>query len=713
MSTPQEPAARTARPIEAREMGRSVVRRDGRAKVTGAATYAAEHAQDALHAVVVQSTIARGRVTAVVSAEALAHPGVVEVLDHTNAVRLEDTSDRELAVLQDDRVGFRGQVVAVVLAESLEAAREGAALVHVSYDAEQHRAELRPEDATDAPEQVNAGYPTDTDEGDLDAAMARAAVTVEQTYATPYQHNNPMEPHATIARWDEGADRPLVLHDSTQGVHAVARTVAPLFGLEPTQVQVLAPYVGGGFGSKGLPHCHEVVAALAARAVPGRSVKLVLTRQQLFALAGYRTATISRMRLGADRDGRISAVGHEVLEQTSAIKEFAEQTATITRMMYAGEHRRTSHRLARLDVAVPSWMRAPGEMPGSHALEVAMDELAGAAGVDPVALRELNDPPRSPEGGLPWNHRRLVECLHRGAERFGWSSRTAAPRSTLDGDWWVGTGVASSTYPTYVMPGNQARVTALGGGRYRVEVGAVDIGTGAWTVLAQVAADALGCPVASVEVDIASTDLPAATVAGGSSGTSSWGGAIAAAAEQFREDHGEHPSPGAQTTAGGAADPRHEEHAMHSFGAVFAEARVHRWTGEVRVPRLLGVYSVGRIVNPVLARSQFLGAMTMGLGAALLEESVRDPRFGHVVTQDLASYHVATHADVHDLEVEWLDESDTLATPMGSRGIGEIGIVGTSAAIANATHHATGIRVRSLPLTPDHFLDAPATVGGR
>ncbi|ROR90227.1 xanthine dehydrogenase family protein molybdopterin-binding subunit [Nocardioides aurantiacus] len=713
MSTTQEPSSRTARPIQAREMGRSVVRRDGRAKVTGTATYAAEHAQDALHAVVVQSTIARGRATSVDAAPALAHPGVVEVLDHTSAPRLDRTEDRELAVLQDDRVGFRGQVVAVVLAESLEAAREGASLVAVSYDAEQHHVDFTPEAATHAPEKVNAGYPTDSDVGDLDAAMAEATVTVEQTYATPYHHNNPMEPHATIARWDEGADQPLVLHDSTQGVHPVARTLAPLFGLEQSQVQVLAPYVGGGFGSKGLPHCHEVVAALAAKAVPGRSVKLVLTRQQLFALAGYRTATISRMRLGADRDGRISAVGHEVLEQTSAIKEFAEQTATISRMMYAGEHRRTSHRLARLDVAVPSWMRAPGELPGAHALEVAMDELAVAAGVDPVALRELNDPPRSPEDDQPWNDRRLVDCLHRGADRFGWASRIDAPRSTLDGDWWVGTGMASATYPTYVMPGNQARVVALEGGRYRVEVGAVDIGTGAWTVLAQIAADALGCPVASVDVEIASTDLPPATVAGGSAGTSSWGGAVAAAVEQLREDHGEHPSPGAESTAGGEADPRQQEHAMHSFGAVFAEARVHRWTGEIRVPRMLGVYSVGRIVNPVLARSQFLGAMTMGLGAALFEESVRDPRYGHVVTQDLASYHVASHADVHDLQVEWLEESDTLATPMGSRGIGEIGIVGTSAAVANATFHATGVRVRSLPLTADRFLDAPAAMPGR
>ncbi|HET9840715.1 MAG TPA: xanthine dehydrogenase family protein molybdopterin-binding subunit [Nocardioides sp.] len=699
----------TPTPLSARAMGAPLNRIDGRAKVTGSAPYALEHPLEhpdgALHAWMVQSTIAKGRITGVDASAALDHRGVLTVLHHGNAPRLADTDDRELTVLQDEKVGFRGQVVACVVAETPEAAREGAALVRVTYDEEPHRVELTLDTESYAPDKVNPAYPTDTEDGDVDAALAAADVTVDQTYRTPYEHNNPMEPHATLAVWHDQHDGArLLLYDSTQSVHAVATTLARVMGLERSRVHVLAPHVGGGFGSKGLPHCHEVVATLAARAHSGRPVKLAMTRQQMFALAGYRTATIQRIRLGADRDGRLVATDHAVVEQTSAIKEFAEQTATITRMMYASPARRTRHRLVALDVAVPSWMRAPGEMPGSVGLEMAMDELAYACGLDPVVLRERNDTDVDPDTGKPFNNRRLVDCLHRGVERFGWSRRPAEPRATGDGDWWVGTGVASATYPAYVMPGNSASVRALPDGRYAVTIGAVDIGTGAWTVLTQIAADALGCPIDAIELGIGDSTLPPASVAGGSSGTSSWGSAIAAAAQAFRKEHGDEPRPGATTTASPEPTAGRAEHAMHSFGAVFAEARVHRFTGEIRIPRLLGVYSVGRVVNPTTARSQLIGGLTMGLGAALFEESYRDPRFGHVVTQDLATYHVAAHADVADVEAEWLDEEDTVATPMGSRGIGEIGIVGTAAAVANATYHATGVRVRELPVTADRFL---------
>ncbi|HEY3529706.1 MAG TPA: xanthine dehydrogenase family protein molybdopterin-binding subunit [Nocardioides sp.] len=696
-------------PVPLRVIGTPLNRVDGHAKVTGSAAYAVEHplehADGPLHAWMVQSTVAKGRITEVDAAAALAQPGVVTVLHHGNAPRLSDTEDRELTVLQDDEVGFRGQVVACVVAESPEAAREGAALVRVTYDEEPHRVEMTLDTERYTPDKVNPAYPTDTEDGDVEAALGDAEVVVDQTYRTPYEHNNPMEPHATMAVWHDQHDGPrLLLYDSTQSVHSVASTLGSVMGIERSRVHVVAPHVGGGFGSKGLPHCHVVVAALAARAHSGRPVKLAMTRQQMFALAGYRTATIQRIRLGADRDGQLAATDHTVVEQTSAIKEFAEQTATITRMMYASPARRTRHRLVALDVAVPSWMRAPGEMPGSVGLEMAMDELAYACGVDPVVLRERNDTDVDPGSGKPFNNRRLVECLHRGAERFGWSDRPVEPRSLQDGEWWVGTGVASSTYPAYVMPGNSATVRALPEGRYAVTIGAVDIGTGAWTVLTQIAADALACPLEAVELGIGDSSLPSASVAGGSSGTSSWGSAIVAAAQAFREEHGADPAPGDTTTASPETVPAREEHSMHSFGAVFARARVHRYTGEIRIPRLLGVYSVGRVVNPTTARSQLIGGLTMGLGAALFEESYRDPRFGHVVTQDLATYHVAAHADVLDVDAEWLDEEDTLATPMGSRGIGEIGIVGTAAAVANATYHATGVRVRELPVTADRFL---------
>ena len=702
-----------AEPITPRHVGAPLVRLDGVARVTGRASYAVEHGPDSevpvrdpLHLWLVQSTIAKGRVTGIGRDRALEHPGVVAVIDHTYAPRLEQTDNGELAILQDARVGFRGQVVAVVVAETPEAAREGAALVSVTFAEEPFEAELREDNATYRPDTVNPAMDTDTDEGDVDAALAEAEVVVEQTYRTAYEHNNPLEPHATTAWWGEDEGRAtLTMYDSSQGVHGVVSALAPMLGLEADQVRVMAPYVGGGFGSKGEAHAHVMAAALAARTTGGRPVKLAVTRQQMFALTGYRTSTISHVRLGARRDGTLLALEHAVQEQTSAIREFAEQTGAPTRMLYAAPNRRTSHRLAVLDVAVPSWMRAPGEMPGMYAHEIAMDELAVACGLDPVELRERNEPEVDPESGNPFANRRLLDCLHTGADRFGWSSRPAEPRATVDGEWWVGTGVASATYPAMRSPGNAARIRSLDAGRYSVAIGAVDIGTGARTVLHQIAADALECELDDVELQIGDTSLPSASVAGGSSGTSSWGTTIVAAAQRFRADHGDSPDPGVETTASAAANPATEQYAFHSFGAVFAEARVHRWTGEIRVPRLLGVYSVGRVVNPRTARSQFLGGLTMGLSAALFEESVRDPRFGHVVTQDLATYHVASHADVRGIEVEWLEEEDTRFTPMGSRGIGEIGIVGTAAAVANATYHATGVRVRSIPITADRFLD--------
>jgi xanthine dehydrogenase YagR molybdenum-binding subunit len=698
-------------PLEPRSIGTHLERVDGVEKVTGRAAYAVEHGEadgvvDPLHLWLVTSRVAKGRVVRVHGDAALAHPGVVSVLDHTSAPRLAQTDNAELAILQDDRVGFHGQIVALVLAETSEAAREGAALVTVDYEAEPHEAELREDNATYRPDSVNPDLETDTEEGDVDAAIAAAEVVVEQTYRTACEHNNPLEPHATVAWWEEDDGREVLsMFDSTQGVHGVTAALAPMLGLESEQVRVRAPYVGGGFGSKGEAHAHVMATALAARTTGGRPVRLAVTRQQMFTLTGYRTATISHFRLGATADGTLTAIEHRVQEQTSAIREFAEQTASPTRMFYAAPHRRTSHRLAVLDVPVPSWMRAPGEMPGMFAHEVAMDDLAVACGVDPIELRERNEPDVDPETGKPFNNRRLLDCLHHGADRFGWADRPAEPRATLDGDWWVGTGVASSTYPAMRQPGNTARVRSLDDGRYAVAIGAVDIGTGARTVLTQIAADALAVPPTAIDLQIADSRLPYGSVAGGSSGTSSWGSAIVAAAQLFRADHGDSPDPGLETTAQAGKDPRAEDYAFHSFGAVFAEARVHRHTGEIRVPRLFGVYSVGRVINPTTARSQLVGGLVMGLSAALFEESYRDPRFGHFVTQDLATYHVAAHADVRDVQAEWLDDEDRIFTPMGSRGIGEIGIVGTAAAVANAAFHATGVRVRDIPLTADRFLE--------
>jgi xanthine dehydrogenase YagR molybdenum-binding subunit len=513
------------------------------------------------------------------------------------------------------------------------------------------------------------------------------------------EHNNPMEPHTTVALWEAGD---LTLYESTQGPHWARGTVAQVLGLDPNRVRVIAPYVGGGFGSK-TPHANTILAALAAQAVQGRPVKFALTRQQMFSGVGYRTPTIQRIRLGADPDGRLGATCHDVIAQTAKLKEFAEQAAVPTRTMYATRTRRTTHRLAPLDVPVPSWMRAPGEAPGMFALESAMDEMAIRCGLDPVEFRIRNEPDIDAETGLPYSSRNLVACLREGASRFGWDGRDARPRVRQEDRWLVGTGVASSTFPVIRLPGSVARISYVGDGRYVVEIAAADIGTGTWTALAQIAADALGARVDEIDLRIGDTALPAATVEGGSSGITSWGAAIFEAARVFRDRHGHSPSEGDQAVAA-TPDGEGDKYAMRAFGACFAEARVDADTGEVRIPRMTGIFAAGKIINPKTARSQIIGGMTMGLSMALHEESLVDPRFGHVLNHDFASYHIPANADIGQFDIAWIDEEDSHVNPMGSKGIGEIGIVGSSAAVANAVYHATGVRVRDLPITPAKLL---------
>ncbi|GAB2986123.1 xanthine dehydrogenase family protein molybdopterin-binding subunit [Amycolatopsis acidiphila] len=688
--------------LEPHAIGLDTARRDGRSKVTGTATYAYETpVERPAYCHPVQATIARGRIESIDASTARDLDGVLSVIVAGEAERLASLADKELAILQDRDVAFRGQLIGVVIAETSEIAREAADLIRVDYAQEPHDTELSA-DREDLykPEKVNPSFPADTSEGDVDAAMAAAEVTLDETYSTSMLHNNPMEPHATTALWDGWS---LTLWDSTQGVHPARDAIAEIFGLDQERVRVICPYVGGGFGSKGLPHANVVLAAIAARAVENRPVKLALTRQQMFSLAGYRTPTIQRMRLAADSEGRLSALALDVVEQTSKIKEFAEQTAVAARMMYASPNRGTSHRLAALDVPVPSWMRAPGECPGMFGPEVAMDELAERLGLDPIELRIRNEPERDPETGNPFSSRNLVACLREGAERFGWAQRDPRPGVRRENGWLVGTGVAASVYPTYFKAGAEANIR-FEKGRYIAEIGAADLGTGTWTALPQVAADALGVPPEDVEVRIGDTAYPTAPVAGGSSGMASWGWAIVEAARVFRDKFGGDPDDG--DAAGATAGPNEdmERYAMYAFGAQFVEARVHADTAEVRVPRMLGVFAAGRIINPRTARSQFVGGMTMGLSMALHENSVLDPRTGHVVNHDLAEYHIAANADVGDIQAHWIDEHDPYVNPMGSKGIGEIGIVGAAAAVANAVYHATGRRVRDLPITLDKLL---------
>ncbi|WP_346533711.1 xanthine dehydrogenase family protein molybdopterin-binding subunit [Micromonospora sp. DPT] len=688
-------------------VGREHPRLEGRDKVTGAARYAVEYpAEGVTYGWAVPAAATRGRTSRIDPAPALAVPGVLDVLHHGNAPRLAPDVDPELFLLQEPTVHYRGQFVAVVVAESIEAAREGARLVRIEYDTVAHSTVLSEHHpGLYRPDKVNPSYPTDTASGDFDAGYSAAEVQVDATYRTPAYHNNPMEPHATTARWQDGR---LLVQDSTQGSSPVQATLAQLFGLPREAVRVVAEHVGGGFGSKGYPKAAVVLAALAARQVD-RPVRLALTRQQLFGPIGYRTPTIQRVRLGADAKGRIAAVCHDAISQTSTLTEFAEQTAVYTRSMYAAPHRRTTHRLVRLDVPTPFWMRAPGECPGAYALESAMDELAMACGVDPVELRIRNDPAVDPDSGQPFSSRNLVACLREGAHRFGWAGRDPTPRARRAGRWLIGTGVAGASYPARGLAA-AAAVTAAPDGSFEVRINATDIGTGARTALWQVAADALAVPPERVRIRIGDSDLPPAGVAGGSMGTASWSWAVIRACETLRERLRDTPGgtlpPDGVTAEVSTADEVRAQHplARYAYGAHFAEVRVDTDTGEVRVGRLLGVFAAGRIVNPTTARSQLIGGMTMGLSMALHEEGVLDERYGDWVNHDLATYHVTGCADVERIEAYWVAEEDAELNPAGVKGIGEIGIVGSAAAIANAVHHATGVRVRDLPIRLEKLL---------
>jgi xanthine dehydrogenase YagR molybdenum-binding subunit len=735
-----------------KSVGAPINRTDGWAKVSGAARYTAEHPVAGLaHAVLVTSTIPSGRVVRIDASGANSVPGVLLVMTHENVLqlpeetrsgKLEPPIGRVLSLLQDDAIHYNNQPVAVVVADTLEQARDAAARLRIEYDSAPAVLDFALAKQSLHPPETVLGDSTDTRRGNLQAGLLSGSVGVDETYTTPYESHNPLEPHATIAAWD---GEQLTLYDSTQYIKGVQAMVSTILGIAPGNVRVLCPYTGGGFGCKGSVWSHVVLAAMAAR-MAGRPVKLVLERGQMFGPVGMRPVTEQRLRLSAMTDGRLTASSHDVLSCTSMIEDWIEPCALITRMMYESPNQQTTHRLARMHIGTPTFMRAPGEATGSFALESAMDELAYQAGIDPLELRLQNYAGRDPEKQLPFSSKSLRQCYEVGAERFGWSRRSAAPRSMREDGKLVGWGMATATYPTYRMPASASAVM-FEDGRVVARAATHDLGTGTYTVMTQVVADAVGVPVGEASFELGDSHMPDAPVSGGSMTVASVASAVHAAGEALRNklvamasaDRGS-PLFGAATEDMAvedgalylAADPARRDtmaqvvarsgkgpveasadaapgdekkhYSMHAFGAVFVEVRVDELLGEIRVPRVVGVYGVGKPLNRKTAHSQLMGGIVWGLGMALFEETLIDHRLGRAVNGNLAEYHVPTNADIGAIDVQVVAEDDPHVNPLGAKGIGEIGITGVAAAVANAVYHATGHRVRELPITLDKLL---------
>lgn len=673
-------------------------RLDGRAKVTGTARYAADFAPARLaNAVIVTSTIARGRVARLDPTRALAGEGVIAVMTHRNAPKVRAEASGlfyELMLLQDDRVRYDRQPVAVVIAEAIEQAVEAAALIDIDYEREVPVSCI--EDSRDryTPEDI-FGDPPDATRGDPDSALASARFRVRQTYTTPVEHHNPMEPHATLAQWD--GDR-LTVHDSTQGITNVRRRLAEVFEMPVERIRVLSPYMGGGFGCKGGVWSHVALAAMASRLVE-RPVKLALSRPQMFSSVGHRPRTIQTLDLGADRDGKLQAVVHRVLAHTSEFDEFIESSALITKVLYAVPNMRTTHELARLNVATPTYTRAPGESSGSFALESALDELSYEIGLDPIELRLRNYADVDPEDGRPFSSKHLRECYALGAEKIGWSARRAKPGSVRKGRMLVGMGMATATYPAFRWPAS-AIVRMEKDGRVIVRSGTQDLGTGSYTVYAQLASEVLGVPLERVRVELGDTDLPQAPLSAGSVTAASVGTVVYQASVDLRKrlERGEK-APLESRVDG--KPPKDEPYSTHSFGAQFARVEVDPDLGLVRLQKMVGAFAAGRILNRKTARSQYLGGMVWGAGMALHEITRFDDRTARIMTANLGEYLVPVNADLGEMEAYIVEEEDEHVNPIGVKGVGEIGIVGAAAAIANAVYNATGIRIRDLPITPE------------
>jgi xanthine dehydrogenase YagR molybdenum-binding subunit len=732
-------------------IGAPINRTDAWAKVSGAAHYTAEHQLEGLaHAVLVTSTIPSGRVLRIDDSAAREVPGLLLVMTPQNAMRLpKENKDgklqppigRRLTLLQEDDVYYNNQPIAVVVADTLEHAREAAARLRIEYERKEAVLDFeQAKQSLNKPEKVLT-EDTDTKRGDLADGLLASPVRLDATYTTPIEHHNPLETHATIAEWQ--GDK-LTIHESTQYMKGVQRIVAAIFGIPPENVTAICPYTGGGFGSKGSIWSHGPLTAMAARML-GRPVKLSLDRTQMFGPVGQRPNTEQRFRLGATEDGRLLASSHDTIAYTSKIEDWIEPCGIMTRMMYESPNQETSHRTAPMNLGTPTFMRAPGEATGSFALESAMDELAYQLNMDPLALRLKNYTEKDPGKDLPWSSKSLRQCYEIGAERFGWKDRNPQPRSMKQGNKLVGWGMATATYPTNRSAG-ECSATLLPDGTALFRSATQDLGTGTYTVMTQIAADAIGLKVEQVRFELGNSQMPESPVSGGSTTVASVGPAVQAAghalrlklagiaaasegsplfgatADKIGVENGElylldqpsrreamaaivarHGGP-VEVTAKAEPGDAKKKYSMHAFGAVFVEVTVDEDLGEIRVPRVVGVYGVGKLMNEKTGYSQLMGGIVWGISLGLLEETAIDGRYGRAVNGNLAEYHVPTNADIQSIDVQIVDEDDPHVNPLGAKGIGEIGITGVGAAIANAVYHATGKRVRDLPITLDKLL---------
>jgi xanthine dehydrogenase YagR molybdenum-binding subunit len=700
-------------------IGAGIDRIDGPLKVTGRAVYSHERQEpgQALYGVIRGAAIGKGRILQIDTSAAEAAPGVALVLTHRNAptqgpfaIR-PNFSENPHPQLTSEAVNYFGEPVAFVVAETFEQASAAAALVKVDYAAEPGAFDLAAHaDQRRHQDTVVAGLPGETRFNDLDRAMADAPFTIDQNYYTPYHFSQPMELHACVATW---RDNHLTVYLSTQTVAQARTALADTLLLEEEQVSVDAAYVGGGFGSRLSIHAEAVLASLAARQLE-RPVKVALTRRQVFTLTGHRPEMIHRMRLAAGRDGRLTGIGHDVNMQVFEAEPWIEQAASVTRSLYAAPNRLTRHYTTNLDIKTAEAVRAPGECPALLAIESAMDELAHELDIDPLQLRLINDTETDPELNVPLSGRRLADCLREGALRFGWDQRPKKPASRREGRQLIGYGMASAIRVHFQME-TEARVRITPDGSVVVLSDMTDIGTGTYTIVAQVAAQALGVPVERVKVELARSDLPKSAGAGGSWGATNVCVAVDRACQELKEKIGSSAGveflqrfpeglEGVGRTLVMMADPNFKNYSQNTYGATYAEVAVDAVTGEVRLRRMTGVFAAGRIINAKTARSQLMGGMIWGVSTALHEAALVDSRYGNWVNGDLAEYLVPVHADIPAIETVILDDYDEHANHLGMKGIGELGICGTGAAVANAVFNATGVRVRDFPITVDKLL---------